>query len=99
MEDMISVTTLPLTRKTPVAKQADNSEDSAANEKDVESEPRILDPLNWFGILIPPAVRASQSSFKRAVEGTTPSLANVSNEMKALEIEIRRTRKKIRKTG
>ena len=57
------------------------------------------DPLNWFGILIPPALRASQSSFKSAVIDIIPALANTTNEMKKVEIEVRRTRKWLKKAG
>ena len=57
------------------------------------------DPLNWFGILVPPALRASQSSFKSAVIDIIPALASTTNEMKKLEIRVRQTRKKLKKAG
>lgn len=79
------------------AMQASNDGDAATSEEDSEVEPRIPDPLKWFGILVPLALRASQTSFKIAATETIPRLANVANEMKSLEIEIRRTRKKIRR--
>lgn len=74
-------------------------EDSTKTPTDKDSKPRISDPLNWFGILVPPALRVSQTSFKIAATETIPLLANLSNEMKSMEIEIRRMRKKIRKLG
>ena len=55
------------------------------------------DPLKWFGILVPPALRSSQGNFKEAVTDAIPALATVSREMKELEIEVRRTRKRLRK--
>lgn len=55
------------------------------------------DPLKWFGILVPPALRASQSSFKSAVVDVVPALASLSKQMGKLEIEVRRTRKRLRK--
>ncbi|KAI4104346.1 MAG: hypothetical protein L6R37_003343 [Teloschistes peruensis] len=64
-----------------------------------EMEAPATDPLRWFGILVPSTLRASQSSFKKAVAEKVPSLVNISSEMKELEVEIRRTRKKIRKLG
>ncbi len=57
------------------------------------------DPLNWFGILVPPALRASQSSFKSAVIDIIPALASTTNEMKEVEIEVRRARKWLKKAG
>ena len=57
------------------------------------------DPLNWFGILVPPALRASQSNFQSAVIDMIPALASTTNEMKEVEIEVRRARKWLKKAG
>lgn len=68
------------------------------DEKDkISGLPR--DPLNWFGILVPPALRASQSSFRSAVIDMIPALASTTNEMKEVEIEVRRVRKRLKKAG
>ncbi len=61
-----------------------------------EKQNRTSDPLNWFGILIPPALRVSQAAFQNAIT-MVPRLAALDQEMRALEIEIRRTRKKLSK--
>lgn len=58
---------------------------------------RMTDPLKWFGILVPPTLRSSQQSFKGVVREIIPALANAANEMKEIEIEVRRTRKKLGK--
>ena len=55
------------------------------------------DPLNWFGILVSPALRISQSSFKEAVADVIPALASISKEMREVEIEVGRVRKRLRK--
>lgn len=55
------------------------------------------DPLNWFGILVTPASRTSQSNFKNAVADLIPALASISKEMREVEIEVRRARKRIRR--
>lgn len=83
----------------PEEKQKEGEGDSGLNEKDIEYGTLISDPLKWFGILVPPALKKSQNSFRGVVTEVLPSLANVANEMKSLEIEIRRTRKKIRKAS
>jgi hypothetical protein len=57
----------------------------------------IVDPLRWFGILVPPALRTAQSNFITAVEGTVPQLANVTRVLRNQEIEIGRIRKQIKK--
>ena len=54
------------------------------------------DPIRQFGILVPAALRAAQSSFSRAAEGWIESI-ETDRQMKELEIEIRRVRKRLRK--
>lgn len=56
------------------------------------------DPLRWFGILVPPALRACQSSFVSAVEGPVAQASNASRSMRGVEVEIRRVRKEIRRS-
>ena len=97
--DIISVSTLQPMSKGTESKQAKDDERLESVEKAAELKASTLDPLLWFGVLVPPTIKASQSSFRDAVTTTIPSLANVSKEMKDLEIEIRRTRKKITKAG
>ncbi|KAL8733591.1 MAG: hypothetical protein Q9166_002000 [cf. Caloplaca sp. 2 TL-2023] len=99
LQDTISVTTVQPASKNPELEQIDQNEGPSSNKSEVPPEVTISDPLKWFGILVPPALRTSQSSFKHAVTETIPLLANLSNEMKSMEIEIRRMRKKIRRTG
>ena len=70
---------------------------SQIDTKVAESHHGILDPLKWFGVLSPPALRSSQQSFKLAVHKSIPQLASIVNEMKLVEIEVRRARKKLAK--
>ncbi|KAH9866415.1 hypothetical protein IAQ61_008420 [Plenodomus lingam] len=58
-------------------------------------EPR--DPLRWFGILVPPALRTAQSTFITAVEGPIARIATVAMDLRSQEIEIGRMRKQIKK--
>jgi hypothetical protein len=55
------------------------------------------DPLRWFGILVPSALRSSQSAFVSAVEGAVPELATLADSLRKQEIKIQRLRKQIRK--
>lgn len=67
----------------------------AQDDTDDGSKPAApSDPIKWFGILTPPALRASQNNFKEAVSCVL-SLATVASKMKQTEIEVRRTRKKL----
>ncbi|KAF2476264.1 uncharacterized protein BDR25DRAFT_331154 [Lindgomyces ingoldianus] len=55
------------------------------------------DPLHWFGILVPPALRSTQSSFISAVEGPIPQVVTLMKELRKQEVEIARLRKQIKK--
>jgi len=66
-------------------------------DKDSKKAAKIVDPLRWFGILVPPALRSAQSSFIAAVEGPVPHLVSVARELRSQEIEIGRIRKQIKK--
>lgn len=69
--------------------------DSAEKKEKVQKQG---DPLRWFGILVPQALRDSQSSFTQAVGGALPRLAIIAREMRNLEIEIGRLKKSIKKS-
>ncbi|KAL8812157.1 MAG: hypothetical protein Q9200_001237 [Gallowayella weberi] len=99
LHDTISLTTMPPTGKSAETRQTIQKEDSETSQRETSSEPAIPDPLKWFGILVPPALRATQMSFKHAVIEAIPLLVNLTNEMKSMEIEIRRMRKKIKRLG
>ena len=55
------------------------------------------DPLRWFGILVPPALRASQEAFTHAVVEVIPTIASVSEELRIVEDEIRSKRRELGK--
>jgi hypothetical protein len=84
------------------ADSTSNTDDTAAQEsqkskKEPSSTEKLTDPLRWFGILVPPALRTAQSTFVGAVEGPIPQLATVVRDLRAQEIEIGRLRKQIKK--
>ncbi|KAK3296146.1 uncharacterized protein B0H64DRAFT_461081 [Chaetomium fimeti] len=53
-----------------------------------------IDPLRWFGILTPLPLRQAQGHAIKAVEEIIPQLATLSAAMAAVELEVRRARKK-----
>ena len=55
--------------------------------------PSPKNPLNMFGILVPPSLRSAQRSAITIVESVIPQLACIDAEMKEMEIRIRRARK------
>lgn len=95
---IISLETSKLQEQSPETSSPTRVTVSVSESQDVEQGPQsVRDPLRWFGILVPPALRASQSSFKSAAINDVPSLASIMKEMNEVEIEIRRARKKLRK--
>lgn len=66
-----------------------------ATSKESTSSTSPCDPLNWFGILVPSALRRTQSSFKTVAEEIVPRIATVDREMRQVETEVRRVRKKM----
>jgi hypothetical protein len=76
------------TTETEQAKSNNTSTDSKATR----------DPLRWFGILVPSALRTAQSSFVSAVDGAIPELATLGDSLRKQEIAIQRLRKQIRKS-
>lgn len=61
-----------------------------------KSNPAI-DPLRWFGILVPPDLRSAQTSFVSAVNDAMADAANTARRMRELEVEIRKLRKEVRR--
>ncbi|KAK5212893.1 hypothetical protein LTR99_002897 [Exophiala xenobiotica] len=46
------------------------------------------DPLRWYGILVPPALRQCQNQFRSMVSSTIPELLNATSAMQSLEAQI-----------
>ncbi|KKZ60594.1 hypothetical protein EMCG_04772 [[Emmonsia] crescens] len=64
-----------------------NEPDSSMESKK-SSTKKTANPINWFGILVPPALRSAQQSFCAAIEGPIPALAGVISEMREVEREV-----------
>ncbi|KAJ4384305.1 hypothetical protein N0V86_001152 [Didymella sp. IMI 355093] len=81
----------------PDEKPEDQSTEEKSTEKTDATKPKAVDPIRMFGILVPPALRSAQTSFRDAVDGPVVKLAGVTGELRALEREIGRARKAVRK--
>ena len=75
-------------------KQAAENEEVKEKRRDKKKAAPRNDPLRWFGLLAPAALRQAQARSVRAVEELVPRLASVDAEMARLEIEVRRARKR-----
>lgn len=53
------------------------------------------DPLKWYGILVPPALRTCQSQFTSAASSSIPSLVSTVSILRGLEDEIWSLRKEL----
>ncbi|KAL4739136.1 hypothetical protein BDV11DRAFT_188445 [Aspergillus similis] len=77
------------------ASETKNEAEADAKPGPIRRRPRTLDPIKWFGILVPPSLRSAQKSFIEAVEGSLPELAGIVVEMQAAEKEISLLRKRM----
>jgi hypothetical protein len=75
---------------------ASRTDQNETKDEEKKSE-KSTDPLRWFGILVPPALRTAQTTFLGAIEGPIPQLATIARDMKTQEIEIGRVKKQIKK--
>ncbi|KAH6671564.1 hypothetical protein F5X68DRAFT_43146 [Plectosphaerella plurivora] len=76
------------------APEPEPSKDAPEAEGEAPPKPKSKDPLRWFGILAPQPLRQAQAHAVSAVDTLIPRLATVDAEMKHVEIQIRRARKK-----
>ena len=67
------------------------------DEKGEQRKQNMDDPLRWFGILVPPALRSAQANFVSAVEGPIPHIITLTKELRELEHQIARLRKSTKK--
>ena len=74
----------------------DESQDTAeAESPKVKAKKKVAgDPLRWFGLLVPMPLRQAQGQAIQAIEEVVPKLVSVNAEMAAVEIEVRRARKR-----
>ncbi|KAL2430540.1 hypothetical protein ABEF95_010564 [Exophiala dermatitidis] len=55
----------------------------------------MKDPLKWYGILVPPALRQSQARFSSSVASTIPRLLSTMSALESLDREIWRVRREL----
>ncbi|EMD65320.1 hypothetical protein COCSADRAFT_139099 [Bipolaris sorokiniana ND90Pr] len=93
--------TVPESKQEEEPKTTSNMEESSPASEEpkekIKTTKKSNDPLKWFGILVPPALRTAQSAFINAVETPIPQLATLARDMRMQEIEIERVRKQIKK--
>ncbi|KAI3344084.1 hypothetical protein F4824DRAFT_32588 [Ustulina deusta] len=76
------------------AGECTNSSPPPIAEKGTVTSQKSNDALRWFGLLTPMPLRQAQTQSIRAVEHVIPRLASLNAEMAAVEIEVRRARKR-----
>ncbi|TIA29695.1 hypothetical protein D6C78_10065 [Aureobasidium pullulans] len=82
------------TEEEKLSEEQDKPKTTSGQDK-ARDKPR--DPLHWYGILVPPALRASQKSFISAVESPLIEAANSAQALRLVAVEIRKLRKDIKK--
>ncbi|KAI9716123.1 MAG: hypothetical protein M1812_005551 [Candelaria pacifica] len=85
-----SSTVAPVQEQGSLEASVSNAQESESNMSDVRHASR--DPLRWFGMFVPPALRSAQNCFARAVSDVIPNLATIVEDLSAHEDEIGRIR-------
>lgn len=63
----------------------------AANDcqpREIDLKHIFSNPLHWFGVLVPTALRDAQRSFVSVVDGPILALANVITELREIEAKV-----------
>ncbi|THY88228.1 hypothetical protein D6C95_07129 [Aureobasidium pullulans] len=79
------------------SKEQEEQDKSKTTSGQDKAQNKPCDPLHWYGILVPPALRASQKSFISAVESPLIEAANSAQALRLVAVEIRKLRKDIKK--
>ncbi|TIA13645.1 hypothetical protein D6C80_06173 [Aureobasidium pullulans] len=79
------------------SKEQEEQDTSKTTSHQDKAQKKPRDPLHWYGILVPPALRASQKSFISAVESPLIEAANSAQALRLVAVEIRKLRKDIKK--
>lgn len=100
----------PSPPSTPEPEQSSERAKDQETEDDVKT--RIVDPLRWYGILVPPELKKAQVSFasllhssetSEQADGTAPEhspfadAVNAARGLREIEADIRKARKTLRK--
>ncbi|KAI9846027.1 MAG: hypothetical protein M1838_001477 [Thelocarpon superellum] len=94
---IVSITTAPQ----PVQSEphnpagADDRRAVADETQESKAEEKGKDPLRWFGILVPPALRAAQQDFTTVLVEAVPRLVQAEREMHVVEEEILEVRRQM----
>lgn len=75
-----------------------DADDGEVDRPEGREKPGLQDPLRWFGILVPPSLRASQRAFSDAVQDVLPRLAEVQHRMRTTERRVEELRRRIVET-
>lgn len=78
-------------RDKPEQQEQDKPDDKAKTHN------KVRDPLHWYGILVPPSLRASQKSFISAIHDPVIDATNAAQALRRVDMDIRKLRKDIKK--
>ncbi|MCJ1248643.1 hypothetical protein MMC30_005861 [Trapelia coarctata] len=84
---------LPARQTSPTGKREDAPDSEAPPSETTSKVPS--DPIKWFGMFAPQALRDAQSCFKSVISDV-PRLANIAEEMRQVEAEVETLRGKLK---
>jgi coiled-coil domain-containing protein 115 len=89
----LAITLLTIEQFKPLGMNAaDQAKSPVPKETSIKAK-KPLNPINWYGLLVPPSLRAAQTSFTSAVQDQIPQLLNIQTDMAGLEAQIGAIRK------
>lgn len=84
----------PDTSSPPPTADSNDKAEQVKNETILTRRNNKNDPLRWFGVLTPMALRQTQACTVQTVEDIIPRLVSVDAAMRQVEIEVRRAKKR-----
>lgn len=80
---------------TPASQDSDAGPLAPTETRTIPRKFRSDDAIYWYGILVPPSLRAAQKSFTEGIQTQVPDLAGTIVEMRAFEQKITLVRRKL----
>ncbi|KAI9889522.1 MAG: hypothetical protein M1814_005216 [Vezdaea aestivalis] len=56
--------------------------------REAQEQEMKKDPLNWYGLFVPPALKAAQKQFKVAMTEIVPRIVNLEAQLRAIQDDI-----------
>lgn len=87
-KESVDIDVKPESQNVERSSEQNEKEQKTVSKVDSKQSPTHRDPITWFGILVPPALRRTQSLFIAATEHIIPKLLTIQSRMETAETSI-----------